>query len=52
MPPTDPTGPWPEQQVLLTRLAAWMSERRWFPLKDEQPPDGAALRVVAAASAT
>ena len=47
MPPTDPTGPWPEQQVLLTRLAAWMSERRWFPLKDEQPPDGAALRVVA-----
>ena len=46
MPPTDPTGPWPEQQVLLTRLAAWMSERRWFPLKDEQPPDGAALRVV------
>ena len=24
-----------------------MSERRWFPLKDEQPPDGAALRVVA-----
>ena len=47
MPPTDPTGPWPEQQVLLTHLAAWMSERRWFPLKDEQPPDGAALRVVA-----
>ena len=47
MSPTDPTGPWPEQQVLLTRLAAWMSERRWFPLKDEQPPDGAALRVVA-----
>ena len=24
-----------------------MSERRWFPLKDGQPPDGAALRVVA-----
>ena len=47
MPPTDPTGPWPEQQVLLTHLAAWMSERRWFPLKDGQPPDGAALRVVA-----